>query len=207
MYKDFDSKFKLLCEEETGRYKTGGGLLPGDYITIRKDALNNDKIKGRPSQFYDKIKELMGSKLPLKVSAIKSMRPETQNGLMNGAEAPTDYWVDVVQCASPALFVSVITLPIEILDFQSPDGNNFSPELPDQWKYDNKEQIHPKEKSATNNTEHDKRNMPRTNSTFDVGVHEPKDGRSQIKKAKEESVSTLPKTDEELISETYQSMK
>jgi len=186
MFKNYESKFSLLVEEETSRYKTGGGLMPGDYVKIRKDVLKNAKLAGRPSQFYDKIKELMNSDLPLKCSAIKSMRPETSNGLFGGAEAPSEYWIDVVQLANPALFVNPITLPIEVLDFVSPDENNFSPEHPDAWSYDNKVQMKPAAVVVTDVdllvvTAGDKRNMPTKDTKIGLGK-DAKDGRDGLKK-------------------------
>jgi hypothetical protein len=207
MFKDFKSKAALMMEEATSRYTTGGGLMPGDYVLIRKDVLKHKKLEGRPSQFYDKIKEIINSQLPLKVGAIKSMRPETQNGLFGGAEAPSEYWVDVVQCANPALFVNPITLPIEVLDFVNPEGNNFSPEHPDNWSYDNKVQISPakvqasKDKELTGQTSGDKRNLP-TKDTKGEHVVEPKDGRKQADKPKKYKES-VDGDDVDMLMEAY----
>ena len=189
MYKDFKSKFNLLAEEETSRYKTGGGLLMGDYVTIDKSVFNNPKLKGRPSQFFDKIKEIMASDLPLKVSTIKSMRPETSNGLYGGAEAPDEYFVDVIQCVTPALWVNPITLPIEVLELQKPDGNNFAPEGSESWEYDDRSNVNAKElKNKTGeDTKVTKVNDPQRNmttkNTKGLGKSA-KDGRSQTSKPK-----------------------
>ena len=214
MYKDFKSKFSVLAEEETSRYKTGGGLLPGDYITIRKDVFNSPKLKDRPSQFFDRIKEIIGSQLPLKVSAIKSMRPETQHGLYGGAEAPTDYWVDVVQCATPALFVNCMTLPIEVLELQMPEGNNFSPEIPDQWKRKDNSKIKPEEVDVKDSElekqtsgRNKERNLTRKHVNNALGK-EAKDGRSQVDKPKKykESVdddTLLAEAAIQILSEGY----
>jgi hypothetical protein len=194
MYKDFKSKFSLLAEEETSRYKTGGGLLMGDYVTIDKSVFNNPKLKGRPSQFFDKIKEIMASDLPLKVSTIKSMRPETSNGLYGGAEAPDEYFVDVIQCVTPALWVNPITLPIEVLELQKPDGNNFAPEGSESWEYDDRSNVNAKElKNKTGeDTKVTKVNDPQRNmttkNTKGLGKSA-KDGRSQVAKPKKESLS------------------
>jgi len=205
MYKDFNSKFAVLCEEETTRWK-GAGLMPGDYVKIRKDVLKSPKLAGRPSQFYDRIKEIMNSDLPLKCSAIKSMRPETQHGLFGGADAPAEFYVDIVQCANPGLFVNCMTLPLEVLDFVSPNENNFSPEHPDSWSYDNKVQMHPAapqvtDKELLSHTQGDKRNMP-TKDTKNPHAKEPKDGRNQATKPKKYKES-VDMTDAELITEAY----
>lgn len=206
MFKNYESKFSLLAEEETSRYKTGGGLMAGDYVKIRKDVLKNAKLAGRPSQFYDKIKELMNSDLPLKASAIKSMKAETQHGLFGGAEAPSEYWIDVVQLANPALFVNPITLPIEVLDFVSPNENNFSPEHPDAWSYDSKVQMKPAAPQITDkdllaHTAGDKRNMPTKDTKIALGK-EAKDGRDGLKKPNKykESVDT---SDEGMLMKAY----
>ena len=210
MFKDYKSKFALLAEEETSRYKTGGGLMPGDYVKIRQDVLKNPKLAGRPSQFYDKIKELMNSDLPLKCSAIKSMKPETSNGLFGGAEAPSEYWIDVVQLANPALFVNPITLPIEVLDFVSPDENNFSPEHPDAWSYDNEIQMKPAaivvtDKDLLKVTSGDKRDLPTKNSKDNLGK-EAKDGRDGLKKPKKYKES-VDNSDEGMLMEAYEVVK
>lgn len=194
MYKDFKSKFNLLAEEETSRYKTGGGLLMGDYIIINKSVFKNPKLAGRPSGFFDKIREILASDLPLKVSAIKSMRPETSNGLYGGAEAPDEYFVDVIQCVTPALWVNPITLPIEVLELQKPDGNNFAPEGSESWEYDDRSNVNAKElKNKTGeDTKVTKVNDPQRNmttkNTKGLGKSA-KDGRSQVAKPKKESLS------------------
>jgi hypothetical protein len=210
MFKDFKSKFAVLCEEETSRW-TGAGLMPGDYIKIRKDALKSPKLAGRPSQFYDKIKEIMNSDLPLKASAIKSMRPETQHGLFMGADSPAEFYVDVVQCLTPATFVNNMTLPLEVLDKVEPEGNNFSPEHPDSWSYDNKVQIHPAQPQVS-----DKELLKQTDAAnanknlvtkHKKGEHtkEPKDGRDQVDKPKKYKESY--DNDENMLMEAYEGIK
>ena len=205
MYKTFKSKATLIMEEETARWKNSG-LMPGDYILIRKDALKNKKLEGRPSQFYDKVKEIMNSDLPLKASAIKSMRPDSQ--LFMGADAPAEFFVDVVQCLNPGLFVNCMTLPLEVLDKVEPDENNFSPAHPDSWSYKNKEQIHPAEPQVT-----DKELLKQTDSGNEnknlvtkhkKGEHtkEPKDGRDQVDKPKKYKES-VDNSDEGMLAEAY----
>jgi hypothetical protein len=208
MYATFKSKFSILVEEETNRWKTGAGVSPGDYVKIRKDVFKSPKLAGRPSDFYKKIREIMSNGLPTKASAIKSERPETQHGLFGGAESPTAFWVDVVQLASPALFVNAITLPVEVLDVVHPEGNNFSPDLPDQWKYDNKVQMEPKEvklaKDETDaQTSGSKRELP-TKNNKDVQGKEAKDGRDGLKKPKKYKESF--ENDNDMLTEAYASV-
>lgn len=139
MYKNFSSKFSVLCEEETTRFRNGG-LLMGDYVKISPKALNHPKIKDRPASFIAKLGEYIKSEEPLKVSVVKSDKPATSNGLATASDVPDVLWADVVQELSPGLWVNPLTLPIDVLDVVTPDGNNWAPEQPDKWKYKNKEE-------------------------------------------------------------------
>lgn len=143
MFKDFQSKFSMLCEENTSRFKQSGFLM-GDYVIIRPDALKNDFFKGKASGFIDKVKEMMNSDKPLKVSAIKSSRPESSNDLAGGAnDSYANTFADVITCLTPALWTDPMTLPTEVLDVVIPTGSNWSPSMPDSWKRKDDSQIEP----------------------------------------------------------------
>lgn len=213
MFKDFNSKFTILCEEDISRFRQGG-FLAGDYVKILPSVLKHPKLAGRGSQFFDQIREMVANKLPTKISTIKSERAESSNGLIGSPDAPTGHWADVVQCASPALFVNVITLPIDVLEVITPEGNGFSPDLPDEWKYDNKVQIKAvpvklsKDAELQLQTQGTKRWLP-TEHTPGIGP-EAKDGRDGLKKPVEYKKKTkkesLDMSEQELLVEAYQSM-
>lgn len=191
-YKDFSGKFELIAENVISRYQMGG-VLPGDFCVIRNDALKNSEIKNKPSQFIDKVTEFMKSGLNLKVSAVKTSKPDTQNQM---ATDPTDkYYVDVVVEYAPGLWKDILTLPLECIDIVKPEGNNWSPDVPEQLKKKdpshNAKKLELTDKELNDRTQANQRIMPTTNVKLEVGVSEPKDGRKQAKKAKEvkESVS------------------
>lgn len=210
MYKEFKSKFMILAEEETTRWRQGGVLM-GDYCMIRKDALKNTKINGRPSQFVDKIKEMIASKLPLKVSAVKSERPETQHDLYGVGSLPTAIWVDVVTEAAPGLWTNPLTLPLEAIDIVIPDENNFSPGIPTQWVRRDDTIIKPEEvDTKVDQTEGDDPNRHIVTKHIDNSLgKEAKDGRDQadkpeeykFKKSRKESFDV---SDNELMTEAYE---
>jgi hypothetical protein len=178
------TKFDVLVEEVTSRYQQGG-LLMGDFVIIRKDALKNAKLQGRPSNFIDMVKSAIETKLPLRVSAIKSERPESSNDLVGGVNnAPTGYWVDVCVEYAPGLWRDPMTLPLEILDIANPEGGNL-PAWPDSVKRKDDSIIEPEkvkiDSKAENvkQTQGDDRNLTKVQVKIPSGTV--KDGRDQTK--------------------------
>lgn len=179
-----DSKFDVLVEEVISRYQQGG-LLQGDFVIIRKDALNNPKIKDKPSNFIEMVKNAIATKLPLRVSMVKSERPESSNDLVGGVNhSPTGYWVDVCVEYAPGLWRDPMTLPLEVLDIANPENYNL-PEWPDEVKRKDNSTIKPeeiKQDSKSENikqTQGDERQYGDVQVKIDVG--EVKDGRDQTK--------------------------
>ena len=179
-----EKKFDILVEEATSRYQQGG-LLSGDFVIVRQGALKNDKIKDRPSNFIDALKAIISSKLPLRVSAIKSERPESCNDLAGGVNnAPTGFWVDVVTEYAPGLWRDPMTLPLEVLDIHNPEGNNL-PEWPDSVKRLDNSEIKPTEITFDQDsinikqTQGNKREYGSKNVKIQSG--DVKDGRDQTK--------------------------
>lgn len=154
-----------MCEEETSRFKNGG-ILMGDFVTIRKNALKHPDIANRPSTFIDKLKEFMQTDQHLKVSVVKGTQAGSSADLTSGSDTPKEFWADVVRELAPGLFADVMTLPIEVLDVVFPEGNNWSPEQSNDKKYNNKVQIKPKEVEDTaddeinKQTQGNKRKLP-----------------------------------------------
>lgn len=177
------TKFDVLVEEVTSRYQQGG-LLMGDYVIIRKDALKNEKLKDRPSNFFEMLKTAMESGLPIRVSAIKSERPETSNDLIGGANnAPTGFWVDICVEYAPGLWKSPMTLPLEVLEIANPENGNY-PSWPDSVKRkDNTTKMEePNPKATEENikqTQGNKRNLPQKDTKIPTG--KTVDGRESTK--------------------------
>lgn len=208
MYKNYKSNFNVLVEEFTSKWQTGG-VLSGEFCVLRKDAVNNIKIKDRGSQYIDKLKQIAASQLPLKISAIKSERPETSNSIAGQGDLMTAIWVDVVQEYAPGLFSEPMSLPLECIDVVTPDGNNWSPKFPKDWTREDNSIIKPKRVSVKDKElqkqtsgNHPERNLIMKHINNALGK-EAQDGRSQIIKATE-SVEKL--TDVEQITEAYNKM-
>ena len=181
-YKDFNSNFNVIAEETITRFQQGGAMM-GDFCRIRKDALKNAFLKDKPSQFVDMIKHLIGSDKHLKVSCVKTSKPDSQHELGN---SPTDVmYVDIVEELAPGLWQNPITLPLAVIDILSPDGNNWSPAIPKSLIRADNSVITPKKVELTdselnNRTQGNKRKLP-TSNTKGAFAKEPKDGRSQTK--------------------------
>ena len=143
MFKDFKSKFEVLCEEETLRFKQSGVLF-GDFCVLRKDCLKSEFMKGKPSNFVDMITQMLKSDKPLKIGSVKSIRPESSNDLAGGAGmAAVGTLVDIITCLTPATWVNPVTLPVELIDIVIPNDNNWSPAMPESWMRKDDTQIKP----------------------------------------------------------------
>lgn len=173
---DFDSKFSVLAEDVITRYQQGG-LLTGDIVKFRKDALKNPKVKDMSSTYKTVIEDAAKTDLNLRVSSVKTIRPTTSNfyggGQGAGTDAPYDYFVDLVIEYAPGLFRDPITVPIEVLD-RVDTGINLAP-IPDSLKRPSKS-TKPQELETNDK---DRRN-PMKNTKLE---HTPqaKDGRSNIR--------------------------
>jgi hypothetical protein len=170
--------------------------LNGDFCVVRKDAINHPRIKERPSQFIDKLKEYASSNLPLKVSAVKSERPETQHDLHGSGSLMTTCWLDIVQEAAPGLWINPMSLPAECVDLLLPDGNNWSPKHPEEWTRQDTSTLKPEEIKTKGEGEGE-RNLTRKHINNALGK-DATDGRTQITKAKESYM-----TDVEQLAEAY----
>jgi hypothetical protein len=178
------NKFNVLMEEVISRYQQGG-ILQGDFVIVRKDALNNEKLKDRPSNFLELLKQTIETKLPLRVSAVKSERPETSNDLVGGANnASTNFWCDVCIEYAPGLWRDPMTLPLEVLDIANPENQNL-PEWPDEVKRANNVSEKPEEIKRDSKelnikqTQGDERKHDSKDGKMPIGVT--KDGRDQTK--------------------------
>lgn len=173
----FKGKYDTIIESTITRFRQGG-ILSGDLVRIRKDALKNDKVKSMTEQMRVMIEDCLNTDLNIRVSAIKSIRPTTSGyysgGHNSGTSAPTDYWVDIIKEYAPGVWRDVITVPIEILEVVDTNGN-LAP-VPDSVKRKNNVEM-PKEAESP---DADRRN-PVTNAKPDF-VSSTDDGRNQAKK-------------------------
>lgn len=216
MYKDFESKYNIIIEELISKMQSGG-VIGGEYCIIRPDALKNPKIGNRGSQYIDKIKEYITSKLPFLISTVKTSRPETSNSIAGQGSLMTDIWVDVVQVLAPGLWGDAMSLPLECIDVVVPTGNNASPDHPEQWTRKDDTMIKPQAVKLSDDNDLQKqtsgkdRKLPTKNEKGGPSK-EPKDGRKQVKKpeeykkkVKKEAVEAIQDASE-LLGEIYEQL-
>jgi len=145
---NFTGKFEKIAEATLGRYQQGG-IMVGDIVKIKKNALNHPKIKEMADNMKGNIEMLMGTDLHLSVSAVKSIRGsqgDMSDGLgLGSTTAPTDFWVDICVLHNPGFKGDPVTLPIEVLEKQDFGAN--LPPIPDSQKREGDVNIKPKDAS------------------------------------------------------------
>jgi len=177
-------KYDILIETATTRFENGG-IMSGDLVRIRKDALKNEKVKGFTAQFLKMLENAMNTDLNLRAGAVKSTRPTTSGNYKGGTDSPADYYVDIVVEYAPGLWRDPMTVPIEILEVID-TGINLPP-VPDSLKRKNKVDMPKKVESPDAN-----RTTP-TKNTKPEFENKTTDGRIQIKKPNEVSRKNLGK--------------
>lgn len=148
------SKFDTIFESNFTRFQ-GGGFLTGDIIKFKEGWERDEWSSKAPAQVIDKIKEMTGSDLILRVSSVKAVRPAVNSNTDQAAGAD-DFHVDITQELAPGRFNGVfITVPQHLIEL---DGANDSlPEIPDSLKREDQVDVKPKElsKEDTSETESD----------------------------------------------------
>ena len=129
--KEFISKFSNLVENHITRFQSGG-LVGGDLVKLRADWKKNPKIKGMMENYKQMLEAISNSDLNLRVSVVKSIRPNSTGNYDTSSDAPADYYVDIVQSYAPGLWKNPVTVPIEILEIVE-TGINLPP-VPDSLK-------------------------------------------------------------------------
>ena len=143
------SKFDILLEKELERFQLGG-IIVGDRVRFKDDALKHDYIKNRGNSYIEIIKACMHPTfdLNLRVGAVKSIYPTTTQNYVGGSEAPDGVFLDIYIEYAPGLYRNPMTVPIEVIDMID-DGNNRGP-VPDSLVRKNK--VHgPKEVDTEQN--------------------------------------------------------
>ena len=130
------SDFDVLYEKELERFQQGG-IIVGDRIKFKPNALKLDYIAKRAQSFKDMIATCMadGFDLPLKVGAVKSVYPSSATNFQTGNNAPDGVFLDIYIEYAPGFFRNPMTVPIDAVEVIS-DGNNRSP-IPDSLRRNN----------------------------------------------------------------------
>lgn len=140
-----NSKFDTLFESNFSRYQ-GGGFLTGDVIKLKDGWERDDWAKKAPAQVVEKIAELAGSDLILRVSSVKTIRP-TINSSVDQAGGVDDFYLDICQETAPGMWNGhFVTIPQHLVELNGP--NDGPPPIPDSMKREDVVDVKPKEISS-----------------------------------------------------------
>lgn len=126
-------KFINLYESAIQRF-TRGGLLIGDLVKFKGDALSDDFFKNQTKNYSEKVKSFINSGLNIRVSSVKPVRPSYQAG--NVYNESSEFLVDIVLEKAPGLYYEFMTVPMRVLEHID-TGVNLAP-IPDSLRYDDK---------------------------------------------------------------------
>lgn len=130
------SQFDVLFEKELERFQQGG-IIVGDRVRFKKDALKLDYIAKRGQSFKDIISACMEPTfdLNLRVGAVKSIYPTSATNFQAGYTAPDGVFLDIYIEYAPGLYRNPMTVPIEAIEVIE-DGINRGP-VPDSLRRKN----------------------------------------------------------------------
>ena len=136
------SKFDTLFESNFSRFQ-GGGFLTGDIIKLKSDWERDDWTTKAPVQLVDKLKELAGSDLILRVSSVKPLRPAV-NSSVDQSLGVDDFHIDITQEDAPGRFTGIfVTVPQHLIELDGP--NDTLAPIPDSLRREEDVDLKPKE--------------------------------------------------------------
>lgn len=170
----FKGKYTRLMEQTLYRYQQGG-LLRGDYVQLKKDALNNPIVKEMSQQVKDALKHYMDSDTYFRVSYIKSGASEAFSGPVDAANIPAaPLWADVVHEYAPGMWKDPFTLPLEVLKKVEVSPAEGYAQYPDSIKRDNNLSNDEAEEVDQTMGKDENRNLTRKNKTLDTASYNPR---------------------------------
>ena len=117
-------KFDTLLEGVFERYQ-GSGLLTGDLVKLKENILSSDWAKAKGQNSLDAIKRFVESGLNIRVSSVKTLRPQVQTSI-DQAGASDVYIADIALETAPGRFSDFLEVPCEYLEMVD-TGINLSP--------------------------------------------------------------------------------
>jgi hypothetical protein len=199
----FHGQFEKISESTLFRYQQGG-LLGGDYVTIKKDALKHEALKQLSPQYKAILEQAIKNKTVLRVSVIKSGKSEAFNGPVDASNIPSaEMWADLYVEYAPGMWKDPMTLPIcalEKTDVGGDMGMEGYPQYDKKLVRPNRSDDDVEEVDQTKGKD-ENRKLPKNNTKL-ANTKSPKDGRDSTK-IKKESVGM--KNENDLIFEGYRS--
>lgn len=128
--------FDTLFEKELERFQLGG-IIVGDRIKFKKDALKLNYIASKAQSFRDIVAACMEPTfdLNLRVGAVKSIYPTSSTNFQAGYCAPDGIFLDIYIEYAPGLYRNPMTVPLEAVEIVN-DGMNRGP-VPDSLRRQN----------------------------------------------------------------------
>lgn len=146
------SKFDTLFESNFSRYQ-GGGFLTGDVIKFKEGWESSDWCKNAPSQLIEKLRDLSGSDLVLRVSSVKALRPSVSSSV-DQASGVDDFYLDVTQETAPGYYNgNFVTVPQQLVELNGPTDQ--LPAVPDSFKRQDTVDVKPKDATLQDTTTSD----------------------------------------------------
>ena len=177
---NFTGKYEKICEDTLYRFQQNG-FLRGDYVKVRKNALQNECVKSMSEQMKALIDAAIKENTYLRISYIKSGRSEVAGGPVDAPNIPGSLWADVYFEHAPGMWSNVMTLPLEVLELVEVTGaNGYAQYNPNLVRPNTPEPKPSEELNKQTLGKDDMRQLPTTNKKLEY-AKEPKDGRSQTR--------------------------
>ena len=136
------NKFKTLFEGNFQRFQ-GGGFLTGDLVKLNKDILNSEWATNLGGNVVEQVKKFLESDLNIRVSSVKTLRPQVQGSTQQDSGASNEYFADICLEKAPGLFLDFLEIPTGMLEHID-TGINLSP-IADSQKREDEITISPEE--------------------------------------------------------------
>jgi hypothetical protein len=130
--------FDLLYENFNNRFGQAG-LLPGDFVLIKKNALQHEEVeKSNPAYKQALEAFIKNPEINLKISAIKPVRAQYATSVGFHGDVASAFIVDLVEEYAPGGYRGPITVPIDILELKNADWNAMQNPIPNQYRHQGK---------------------------------------------------------------------
>lgn len=144
------SRFDTIFESNFTRFQ-GGGFLTGDVIKFKEGWESDDWCKTAPTQVIEKLKELSGSDLVLRVSSVKPIRP-TVNSSVDQSLGVDGFYLDIAQETAPGYWNGhFVTVPQQLVELNG--ANDGPPDVPESLKRKDEVDLKPKEITGEDTSE------------------------------------------------------
>ena len=143
MAKSFDT----IIESTMRRYNQNTFIV-GDRVKFIDNLDSHDWMKRQPAVKLERLKELIESGQNIRISAVKTMRPQTAES--GHFEIVDGFYYDVVREEAPGLYTQMFTVPEDVLVLLD-DYPNLAGKTPESLVKQDPTHINPAEVSVDDN--------------------------------------------------------